>query len=509
MFKQRIWSALVISLVTSMVYGQERVHNLYKDADYAVHHDRVVKNVGPYSSITYPRTWSVQKNKDGSFTYRNYTQKSSGNNGFYHEALAKKYLSEEITVSKNSIIVYSEERLIKASDFYTASETNDPMKIGSMKVPADPFKDKIGIYQYKTKVNINGRIFETTVKANCKHERVPLYRGTEMGDAYVGVTTNSRGKTTATRDYFPDHLFKHKERLTYSIDELAKLSGLSKPDLIVYLIEHNNEDLGISSILYSKGFIYCAYRAFALEKYKEQHKQQIKMKLAEQARKDSIRMEEQRQQDSILLAKKMEMQRQADSAYQQNIGQEKFASLKKAEKEGVKLVDLGLSVKWADRNIGSSSSCDKGLYFAWGEVIPRTLDENRKYKPIIKPKKNAVLDVTSDPATVRWGLGWHVPTIKQWKELFEKCTISENNDHTGVIFTGPNGNIITIPFTEYTYWAHYWANSISYKNSAHIACVPRKAPDQMVAGYELKSSEAPKISSFFVEEPLPIRAVME
>ena len=94
--------------------------------------------------------------------------------------------------------------------------------------------------------------------------------------------------------------------------------------------------------------------------------QQIKMKATEQAQKDSIRLEEQRRQDSILLAKKLEMQRQADIAYQQNLGPKKLVSLKKAEEEGVKLVDLGLSVRWADRNIGSSSSYDKGSFYAWG-----------------------------------------------------------------------------------------------------------------------------------------------
>lgn len=493
-----------------MIYGQERVHNLYKNANYAVHHDMVVKDERRARTITYPRTWSVQKNKDGSFSYRDYTQESGGNNGTYHEILAQEYLSEEITVSKNSIAVYWEERWIRPSDFYTAEETSDPMKIGSMKVPEDPFDDKKGYSKYKTNVKINGKDFKVTVKSNCKHEHVPLYRGTVMGGGFgVGTTRNARGRRTVTRDYFPDHLFIHKVRLTYSIDELAKLSGLSKPDLIVYMIEHNDENLGISNIQNSNGFIYCAYRAFALERYKEQHKRQIRMKLAEQARKDSIRKEEQRKQDSILQVQKLEMQKQAELDYRQNLGSTKITSLKNAEKEGVKLVDLGLSVRWADRNIGASSEQDAGLYFAWGEILPRALDERRKYKPIIKPKKDAILNETSDPAIVRWGVGWHVPTIQQWKELFEKCTMKETSDHTGVAFTGPNGNSITIPFTNYAYWAHYWANASGYKGYAYNASVPRKAPSQVVAGVSLKSSDKPKIGSIFADMPFPIRAVME
>ena len=36
-----------------------------------------------------------------------------------------------------------------------------------------------------------------------------------------------------------------------------------------------------------------------------------------------------------------------------------------------KAIDLGLSVKWADRNIGASSPTEKGDYFAWGELKPK------------------------------------------------------------------------------------------------------------------------------------------
>lgn len=35
-------------------------------------------------------------------------------------------------------------------------------------------------------------------------------------------------------------------------------------------------------------------------------------------------------------------------------------------------IDLGLSVLWADRNIGANSPTDYGDYFAWGEIKPNT-----------------------------------------------------------------------------------------------------------------------------------------
>ena len=34
-------------------------------------------------------------------------------------------------------------------------------------------------------------------------------------------------------------------------------------------------------------------------------------------------------------------------------------------------IDLGLSVLWADRNIGADSTTDYGYYFAWGETKPK------------------------------------------------------------------------------------------------------------------------------------------
>ena len=36
-------------------------------------------------------------------------------------------------------------------------------------------------------------------------------------------------------------------------------------------------------------------------------------------------------------------------------------------------VDLGLSVKWANMNVGASQDSGFGSYFAWGEIKPKPL----------------------------------------------------------------------------------------------------------------------------------------
>ena len=39
--------------------------------------------------------------------------------------------------------------------------------------------------------------------------------------------------------------------------------------------------------------------------------------------------------------------------------------------DGVEAVDLGLSVKWANMNVGAKKPSDFGSYFAWGETQPK------------------------------------------------------------------------------------------------------------------------------------------
>ena len=39
--------------------------------------------------------------------------------------------------------------------------------------------------------------------------------------------------------------------------------------------------------------------------------------------------------------------------------------------DGVEAVDLGLSVKWANMNVGATKDSGFGSYFAWGETKPK------------------------------------------------------------------------------------------------------------------------------------------
>lgn len=127
------------------------------------------------------------------------------------------------------------------------------------------------------------------------------------------------------------------------------------------------------------------------------------------------------------------------------------------------MIDLGLSVKWADINVGASTPEDYGNYFAWGETTPKTTYNwntyalcKGSYNKIIKYCTNSdygivdnktTLELTDDAARANWGGTWRMPTINELNELITKCTWSSTiqKNVTGYLVTGPNGNSIFLP----------------------------------------------------------------
>ncbi|MBP5420074.1 MAG: hypothetical protein J6Y72_09735 [Bacteroidales bacterium] len=138
------------------------------------------------------------------------------------------------------------------------------------------------------------------------------------------------------------------------------------------------------------------------------------------------------------------------------------------DESSLKAVDLGLSVKWANMNIGSIAPQYSGSFFAWGETekkeeySPTTYkfyeeDENSQlslwlhgnhwnYK-ITKYSDSAYLETQDDVATVTLGSDWHIPTPEDWRELVNNCTRvwCEIEGVYGYKMIGPNGNYIFLP----------------------------------------------------------------
>jgi hypothetical protein len=130
-------------------------------------------------------------------------------------------------------------------------------------------------------------------------------------------------------------------------------------------------------------------------------------------------------------------------------------------------VDLGLSVAWADRNLGAERPEAVGYMLAWGELEPKseyTLGSYRlgigKYWHPTKyvgnsqasdttPDGKSRLEAEDDAATQMLGGKWRMPTREELTELVEKCQWQwvANGDSIGYRVTGPSGRSIFLPAT--------------------------------------------------------------
>ena len=137
---------------------------------------------------------------------------------------------------------------------------------------------------------------------------------------------------------------------------------------------------------------------------------------------------------------------------------------------GYKAIDLGLSVKWANMNVGANSPEEYGDYYAWGwPYIPQGY--TIRYCPWLEDwgrfegyysdwTKYCVagygyssedgitqVELLDDAAYVNMGEAWRTPTREEAQELFDECTWkwTTQNKVKGYRVTGPNGKSIFLP----------------------------------------------------------------
>ena len=151
-------------------------------------------------------------------------------------------------------------------------------------------------------------------------------------------------------------------------------------------------------------------------------------------------------------------------------------------------VDLGLSVKWADRNVGATKPEEYGDYFAWGETAPKEVYEWSTYKwcngsETTLTKYNTVssrgtvdnkttLELSDDAARVNWGGSWRMPTEAEQEELRANCTwtwTTQNGVNGYKVTSKSNGNSIFLPAAGYRNdsslvsagsYGYYWSSSL-------------------------------------------------
>ena len=156
------------------------------------------------------------------------------------------------------------------------------------------------------------------------------------------------------------------------------------------------------------------------------------------------------------------------------------------------IVDMGLSVKWADRNLGALSLLSKGDHYAWGETEPKTsytwenykwYDSDQKILTKYNNRPNAGivdnilrLEPSDDAAHVKLGGKWRMPTKAEFEELMNNCTkeyVTESNGIKGFWFTSKkNGNKLFLPETSFKGMTleggggHYWTSEVHHGSLA-------------------------------------------
>ena len=165
-------------------------------------------------------------------------------------------------------------------------------------------------------------------------------------------------------------------------------------------------------------------------------------------------------------------------------------------------VDLGLSVLWADRNVGASSPDAHGNYYAWGETSIKDDYSWLSYQHFSDSDNNGypwkndgewdedctpeelsylgenISKTIYDVAHTEWGENWAMPTYQQWEELINNCTwniTTKNGNNCYEITSNINGNSIILPIAgcrcdTTLHWEEapfYWTSSFNQEMPNH------------------------------------------
>lgn len=171
---------------------------------------------------------------------------------------------------------------------------------------------------------------------------------------------------------------------------------------------------------------------------------------------------------------------------------------------GHEYVDLGLpsGTWWATCNVGASTPEERGDYFAWAEVEPKSDynwatykyledgDFHKLNKYCTNPEYGLGGSVDDrdemlypdDPAKLWYGNSygkmWRTPTFEDWDELKEYCDLEwiTRNGVNGMLFKGPNGKSIFFPaagsrmdygLDDIGEFGVYWTRSLYVETPSH------------------------------------------
>ena len=210
---------------------------------------------------------------------------------------------------------------------------------------------------------------------------------------------------------------------------------------------------------------------------------------------------------------------------------------------GPRMIDLGLSVKWADCNLGGYSMREFGDYFAWGETetyyetgYASDFPQNHwkagysggftwsnykycngsettltKYCNISSYGYNGFTDNNptllpqDDASHAIWGGNWRIPTIQEFQELIDNCTLTWTEDETyGMLGCTVTSNkpgyedcSIFLPWHGlYGMYCAYWSSSLDTDD-------PNNALGVNFSPNEFLTTNYPRISEVYIRPVCP------
>ncbi len=180
------------------------------------------------------------------------------------------------------------------------------------------------------------------------------------------------------------------------------------------------------------------------------------------------------------------------------------------EGKQAKSVDLGLSVKWATYNLGTTSETEPGSYFSWASTTAGTdfsLNQYQWYDASTQtfnvPSTN-ISDTDNDAAVKLWGGTWRMPTEEEVYDLVKKCTWTKTDN--GFKIKGTNGNEIFLPFTGFYLGTSLTSDTKCYYWTGSYNNLPIHADDYW-SYYLTNSSANPTLMSTYIYNGMCIRPV--
>ncbi len=109
-------------------------------------------------------------------------------------------------------------------------------------------------------------------------------------------------------------------------------------------------------------------------------------------------------------------------------------------------IDLGLSVKWASRNVDAPSPEKSGGLYGWGDPTGKKVSTDLDLYPKPIPPEN-ICGTKYDIARAKWGGQWRLPSVQEVRELVKECSWkwATYKGRDGMLVTGKNGNSIFLP----------------------------------------------------------------